>query len=139
MEELEKLQSERGKLYGDFKKHCDAFQEMMDTFRRPLHPWDFYIVSKVLRWWNCDSHENIDSLIDLVSYLDLVCKKILPQTPEIQILPIPPELFETLDRDPASFSKLLFYVIHQDYYNAYFVAKVLLENVRGRISETNPN
>lgn len=76
VDEINKLQEERGKLYGDFSVHCQNVAERLKV--SPEMIGFFYIHSKIVRWINCPTKENRDSVIDCISYIDLMEKHFGP-------------------------------------------------------------
>lgn len=70
--ELDKLQEERGRIYGSFNDHCFELGKVMKV--KPIEAAMFYVESKKIRWENCRSIINRDSAVDLLSYIDLIEK-----------------------------------------------------------------
>ena len=75
--EVQEVQEERGKDYGDFIDHSEAVDDIMDslqwvslqngaTYPKGFHTFLFYAVSKLVRLATSPNHE--DSVLDLSSY-----------------------------------------------------------------------
>lgn len=69
MQNIKEIQAQRQELYGDFLVHCNIASQMLGC--EPIKIAQFYILTKLTRWLNCPKERNKDSLVDLLSYIDL--------------------------------------------------------------------
>lgn len=68
-DEIKEIQQERAKIYGNYKINCKKVGLLLQ--KDPLEVANFYIAIKIVRWKTYPKPENRDSLIDLLSYIDL--------------------------------------------------------------------